>query len=89
MSEVRSPSIEEAITLGYGYAEKHRHDRLSLGRIAKARSASEVTACVDPAEIAADGIANPVAFWSGFAHGVRWYLLDKAHDLLDLQAPTR
>jgi hypothetical protein len=86
MSEVRSSSMEEAITLGYGYAEKHRHDRLSLGRIARARSASEVTANVDPAEIATDGIANPVAFWSGFAHGVGWYLLEKAHVQ---QAPTR
>ena len=77
------------MTLGYGYADKHRHDRLSLGRIARAQSPSEVTAHVDRAEIAADGIANPVAFWSGFAHGVRWYLLEKAHNLLDQQAPKR
>ena len=62
MSEDRTSSIEKAMTLGYGYAEKHRHDRLSLGWIARARSASEVTANVDPAEIAADGIVDPVAF---------------------------
>jgi len=67
------------MTLGYGYAEKHRGNRVRLGRIARARSASEVTANVDPAEIAADGIADPVAFWSGFAHGVRSYLLEKRH----------
>jgi hypothetical protein len=89
MSEDRSSSIEKAMNLGYGYAEKDRHDRLSLGRIARARSASEVTANINSAEIATDGIANPVAFWSGFAHGVRWYLLEKAHDLLDQQAPKR
>jgi hypothetical protein len=86
MSEHRSSAIEKAMTLGYGYAEKHRDDRLSLGRIARARSASEVTANVDPAEIAADGIIDPDAFWSGFAHGVGWYLLEKAHVQ---QAPTR
>jgi hypothetical protein len=87
-SEDRS-SIEKAMTIGYSYAEKHRHDRLSLGRIARARSASEVTANVDPDEIAADGIIDPVAFWSGFAHGVRWYLLEEAHVLLDQQAAKR
>jgi len=79
MSEDRSSSIEKGITLGYGYAEKHRDDRLSVGRIARARSAPEVTANVDPAEIAADGIPDPVAFWSGFAHGVRRYLLEEGH----------
>jgi hypothetical protein len=41
----------------------------------------------DPAEIEADGIADPVSFWSGFAHGVRWYLLEKRQLLLDRQAP--
>ena len=88
MSEDRS-SIEQAMTLGYAYAEKHRHDRLSLGRIARARSASEVTANVDPSEIAAGGIVDPVAFWSGFAHGVGWYLLEEAHVVLDQQAAKR
>jgi hypothetical protein len=88
-SEDRSSSIEKAMTLGYGYAEKHQHDRLSLGRIARARSASEVTASVDPTEIAADGSIDPIAFWSGFAHGVRWYLLEEAHVLLDQQAAKR
>jgi hypothetical protein len=89
MSEDRSSSIEEAMTLGYGYAEKHRDDRVSLGRIARARSATEVTASLDPAEIAADEIIDPVAFWSGFAHGVRWYLLEEARVLFDQQAPKR
>jgi hypothetical protein len=87
MSEDRSSSIEKGVTLGYGYAEKHRDDRLSLGLIARARSAPEVTANVDLAAIAPDGIADPVAFWSGFAHGVRWYLLEEAHVLLDQKAP--
>jgi hypothetical protein len=86
---IPTPSIEEAVTLGYGYAERHRHERRSLGRIARARSASEVTANVDPADIAADGIADPVPFWSGFAHGVRWYLLEEAHVLLDQQGSKR
>jgi hypothetical protein len=79
MSEHESSSIERGISLGRGYAEKHQADRRSLGLIAKAQSASEVTANVDPTEIAAEGIVDPVAFWSGFAHGVRWYLLETVH----------
>ena len=82
-------SIEQAVSVGYGYAEKHRDDRLSLGRIARARSASEVTANVDPGEIAVDGTIDPVAFWSGFAHGVGWYLLEQAHILRDQQTAKR
>jgi hypothetical protein len=85
MSEDRTAPIENGMNLGYGYAERRRNDRLSLGRIAKARSASEVTANVDPAEIAADGIADSAAFWSGFAHGVSLYLLDEGHARLDQQ----
>jgi hypothetical protein len=83
MSEVRSSPIEEGMTLGYGYAEKHRDDRPSLRRIVRAHSVPEVTANVDQAAIAADGIADPVAFWSGFAHGVGRYLLEERHVLLD------
>jgi hypothetical protein len=82
MSEHRPSSIEEGLTLGYGYAEKHRDDRVTLGRIARARSAPEVVAIVDPAEITADGITDQVAFWSGFAHGVKRYLVDELHVLL-------
>jgi hypothetical protein len=87
MSEDRSSSIEKGTRLGHGYAEKHQGDRLRLGLIARARSAPEVTANVDPAEIAPDGVDDPVAFWSGFAHGVRRYLLEEAHVGLDRQAP--
>jgi hypothetical protein len=82
MTEDRPPPIEEGLTLGYGYAEKHRDDRMTLGRIARARSAPEVAANVDPAEIAVDGIADQVAFWSGFAHGVKRYLVEELHALL-------
>jgi hypothetical protein len=79
MGEDRSSSIEKAIAVGYAYAVKHRHDRLRLGRIARAQSASEVTANLDPGDIATDGTVNSVASWSGFAHGVGWHLLNEAH----------
>jgi hypothetical protein len=87
MNESRSSSVEKGAALGYGYAERHQGDRLRLGLIARARSASEVTANVDPGEIAPDGVDHPVAFWSGFAHGVRWYLLEEAHVRPGQQAP--
>jgi hypothetical protein len=78
MSELKPSSLEEGLARGYGYAETHRDDRANLRRIVRARSAPDVTAHVDPAEVAPDGIANPVEFWSGFAHGVRRYLIDEA-----------
>jgi hypothetical protein len=81
--ERRSSSIEQGIGLGYAYAKKHRDDRLQLRRIVRARSAPELRANLDPAEIAADGVTDTVAFWSGFAHGVGRYLLDEGHVLLD------
>ena len=83
MSEDSPSSIEEGLTLGYGYAEKHRDDRLTLGRIARAQSAPEVAANVNPAEIPADPTADHVAFWSGFAHGVKRYLVDEMYVLRD------
>jgi hypothetical protein len=78
MSEHGSSSLEEGLTLGYGYAERHRDDRASLRRIVRARSAPEVTANIDPADVAVDAATAPVAFWSGFAHGVRRYLVEEA-----------
>jgi len=83
MSDDSPSSIEEGLTLGDGYAEKHRDDRLTLGRIARAQSAPEVAANVDPTEVPADQIADHVAFWSGFAHGVKRHLVDEMHVLLN------
>jgi hypothetical protein len=83
MSDDRPSPIEEGLTLGYSYAEKHRDDRLTLRRIVSARSAPEVAANVDPAETPADGSADDVAFWSGFAHGVKRYLVDEMHVLIN------
>jgi hypothetical protein len=78
MSEHESSSLEQGLTLGYAYAESHLDDRPHLRRIVRARSAPEVTANLDPAEIAPPGLASQVAFWSGFAHGVRRYLVEDA-----------
>ena len=78
MSGDRGSSIELGVSFGYGYASRHHEDRVNLGRIASARSASDVTANVDPAELPVEEILDPVAFWSGFAHGVRWYVLEEA-----------
>jgi hypothetical protein len=88
VSPAGSSSIESGMTLGYGYAEKHQDDRLSLGQIARARSARAVITHVDPTEISASGVDNPVAFWSGFAHGVQRYLLEEAHAPGSREPPT-
>jgi len=42
-----------------------------------ARTADEVRANVDSTVIGRSGLDDSVAFWSGFAHGVAAYLVEK------------
>jgi hypothetical protein len=62
---------------GLGYAATHRGDRSRLGLIARARTAADVAATVGATFVPPDGIADTVAYWSGFAHGVGSFLLDE------------
>jgi hypothetical protein len=56
---------------GVRYAQAHLADWVQLGRIARARSAAEVVANLDPSFRQPDGADDSVAYWSGFAHGVQ------------------
>jgi hypothetical protein len=51
-----------------------------LGRIARAHNAAEVIANLEPTLEMPDGVADSVAYWSGFAHGVLGVLRDTAGD---------
>jgi hypothetical protein len=62
---------------GLGYAATHRGDRSRLGRIARAHTAEDVAATVGATFAPPDEIADTVAYWSGFAHGVRSFLLEE------------
>jgi hypothetical protein len=51
-----------------------------LGRIVRAHTAAEVVANLDPTFQMPDGVADSVAYWSGFAHGVLGVVRDTAGD---------
>ena len=55
---------------GVAYANAHLTDRARLGRIVKSHTAAEVVASLDVPFREPDGVDDPVAYWSGFAHGV-------------------
>jgi hypothetical protein len=70
-------SREQGLIIGHAYATRNEGDRVGLRRIVMARTAEEVRANVDSALIEPAGIDSPVAFWSGFAHGVGAFLVEQ------------
>ena len=65
---------------GVEWALAHLADRARLGRIVKAHTAAEVVANLDPTFQMPAGVADSVAYWSGFAHGVQRVVRDTAGD---------
>ena len=63
---------------GLRYASQNGGDRRRLGRIVRAHTADEVAAVLDGDVGEPDGVDDRVAYWSGFAHGVRRFLQDTA-----------
>ena len=60
--------------------QRHTQDRARLGRIVRAHTAADVVANLDPTFQIPDGVADSVAYWSGFAHGVLGVVRDTAGD---------
>ena len=73
-------ALDQGLEDGAAWARAHLADRPRLGRIARAHNAADVIANVDPTVQTPDGVADPVAYWSGFAHGVLRVLRDTAGD---------
>jgi hypothetical protein len=71
-------SRERGLIFGHAYASQYGGDRAKLRPIVRARTADEVRANVDSTLIEPAGIADSVAFWSGFAHGVAAFLVEEA-----------
>jgi hypothetical protein len=67
---VHPTSLSRGLEDGASYAKAHLTDWAQLGRIARAHTAAEVVAIVE-ANAQPDGVDDPVAYWSGFAHGVQ------------------
>ncbi len=69
-------SRERGLMLGHTYASREV-DRVRLRGIARARNAVEVKAAVAGTMNEPADLDDPVAFWSGFAHGVKGFLVDQ------------
>jgi hypothetical protein len=64
-------ALSRGLEDGASYANAHLADWARLGRIARAHTAAEVVAILDATVGQPDGVGDPVAYWSGFAHGVQ------------------
>jgi hypothetical protein len=63
-------ALNRGLEDGASYANAHLADWARLGRIARAPTAAEVVANLEAAYEQSDGLDEPVAYWSGFAHSV-------------------
>jgi hypothetical protein len=75
-----STALDRGLQDGIAWARAHLADRPRLGRIVRAHNAGEVVANLEPALETPDGILDPAAYWSGFAHGVQRVVRDTAED---------
>jgi hypothetical protein len=77
---VEDAASPRAIGIGVGreYASRTSGDRAALREIVRGQTAADVKAAIDWTVL--DGLdpESPVAFWSGFSHGVRQFLVDQA-----------
>ena len=70
---------EQGLRVGHEYAMAFANDRAKLRRASvRAKDADEVKASIDWSFLEPTSQQRPVAFWSGFAHGVRDFLVDEA-----------
>jgi hypothetical protein len=69
-------SRERGLIVGHAYATRYHGDRVKLRPIVVARTADEVRANVDSTVIEPAALDSPVAFSSGFAHGVAAFLVE-------------
>ena len=74
-------TLERGMVAGREYASRVGGDHAKLRPVVKARNAEETRAAIDWNLIEAIEGEQPVAFWSGFAHGVRQFLVDEAAKL--------
>lgn len=73
-------ALDQGLEDGVTWAKAQLADRARLGRIVRAHSAEEVVANLDPTFRMPEGVADSVAYWSGFAHGVQRVVRDTADD---------
>jgi hypothetical protein len=71
-------ALDLGLQAGFRYAGENSDDRRRLGRIVSAHTAAEVAAVLGADAYEPNEMDDPVAYWSGFAHGVRRFLQETA-----------
>jgi hypothetical protein len=72
------PPLQQGVVAGREYANRTGGDHAKLRTIVRSRNAQETRAAIDWSLIGTIEQEQPVAFWSGFTHGVRQFLVDEA-----------
>ena len=80
MTQSPRTALDQGLEDGVKWAKAHLEDRARLGRIVRAHTAAEVVANLGSTFQMSDGVADSVAYWSGFAHGVLRVVRDTAGD---------
>ncbi len=73
--------MEQGLLAGREYAGRTGGDHAKLRPVVRSRNAEETRAAIDWNLMGPIDEPQPVAFWSGFAHGVREFLVDEAATL--------
>jgi len=73
--------MDKGMLAGQEYAIRTGGDHAKLRPVVKSWSAAEIHSAVDWDLIGPIEKEQPVEFWSGFAHGVRQFLVDEAATL--------
>jgi hypothetical protein len=71
-------SIQQGLAAGKEYASRTGGDHAKLRPLVRSRNAEETRAAIDWNVFELIDEEQPVAFWSGFVHGVREFLVDEA-----------
>ena len=68
---------ERGILVGQKWAESYEGDPGDLRPTADGVIATDLRQKIEALLVESDDIENPTAFWGGFAHGVRAYLVEQ------------
>ena len=71
-------ALSLGLEAGIRYAQQNVGERRRLGRIARAHTAAELAELMAGTQVEPPEPESRVAYWSGFAHGVRQFLQEEA-----------
>lgn len=68
---------ERGLLIGHKWAESYDGDAADLQRVAEGEIPADLREGIVALLVESDDIENPTAFWEGFAHGVRAFIVEQ------------